>query len=97
MNSRFVAKSENLLTKNVRFQYAGLMCKRWLALRSELVGNLVVLLAGILAVYYRDAVTAGWVGLTVSYAMSVTETFNWVLVNGKIEKLYFDTIGLVGS
>ena len=26
------------------------MCKRWLALRSELVGNLVVLLAGILAV-----------------------------------------------
>ena len=53
------------------------MCKRWLSLRSELTGNLVVLLAAVLAVAQRSAVSAGWVGLAVSFAMSVTETFNW--------------------
>ncbi len=67
---------------NLRHAYAAAMCRRWLALRSELTGNLVVLLAALLAVGQRNSVTAGWVGLTVSFAMSVTETFNWVLLNG---------------
>ena len=40
-----------------------------------------MLLAAVLAVVQSDVVTAGWVGLTVSYAMSVTETFNMVLVS----------------
>ncbi len=67
---------------NLRHAYASAMCRRWLSLRSEMTGNAVVLLAAVLAVAQRHAVTAGWVGLTVSFAMSVTETFNWVLLNG---------------
>ena len=51
------------------------------------MGNVFVLVASLLAVSSRDAVTAGWVGLTVSYAMSITETFQWVLNNAtKIEE-----------
>ncbi len=79
---RFVSESEALVQSNLRHQYAASMCKRWLSLRSELTGNAVVLLAAVLAVAQRHQVTAGWVGLAVSFAMSVTETFNWVLVNG---------------
>ena len=63
------------------------MCKRWLALRSELVGNFVVLIAGVLAVYHMDTMSAAWVGLTVSFAMSITETFHCVLNNGENEHI----------
>ena len=27
----------------------------------------------------RDTLTAGWAGLTISFALSITENFNWVL------------------
>ncbi len=75
--TRFFSESAALIEQNLRHQYAASMCKRWLSLRSELTGNLVVLLAAVLAVAQRSAVSAGWVGLAVSFAMSVTETFNW--------------------
>lgn len=80
--SRFFSESLALIQQNLQFQYYSIVCRRWLGLRSELIGNGVVLLAALLAVSQSDAVTAGWVGLTISYALSVTETFNWVLING---------------
>ena len=85
---RFSAESAVLVGKNLHFQYVSQMMRRWLSLRSDLVGNVVVLLAGLLAVAQKDAVTAGWVGLTISYAMSATETFQWVLNHGtRVEEL----------
>ncbi len=71
-----------LLEENLRHSYALAMCRRWLSLRSELTGNMSVLLASMLAVAQRGAVSAGWSGLAVSLAMGVTETFNCVLNNG---------------
>jgi len=50
------------------------MIKRWLAVRLELVGNSIVFFAALSAVLFRDIsghITAGLVGLSVSYALSV--------------------------
>lgn len=46
---------------------------RWLAVRLELVGNLIVFCSALFAVFYRESgsVTAGLVGLSVAYALSV--------------------------
>lgn len=83
----FTDEFESRVQENLRFQYASVMATRWLSLRSEALGNIVVLVAALVAVGQRSALTAGWVGLSITYALSITETFNWVLQNGcKLEE-----------
>ena len=54
----------------------------WLAIRLELVGTLFISLACLLAVWNRaihgaDMQFAGLAGLSISYALSVTQSLNW--------------------
>uniref|UniRef100_A0A183G4D0 ABC transporter domain-containing protein n=1 Tax=Heligmosomoides polygyrus TaxID=6339 RepID=A0A183G4D0_HELPZ len=55
--------------------------KEWLAVRLELVGNLIVMFSALFAVLFRDSpgLTAGLVGLSVSYALNITQTLNWAV------------------
>ena len=55
------------------------MANRWLAVRLETVGNLIIFCAALLAVLGKDSLTPGLVGLSVSYALSVTQTLNWLV------------------
>lgn len=52
---------------------------RWLAVRLEMVGNLIIFFAALFAVLSRDTVDPGTVGLSVSYALQITQTLNWLV------------------
>uniref|UniRef100_A0A158Q7H0 Multidrug resistance-associated protein 1 n=1 Tax=Elaeophora elaphi TaxID=1147741 RepID=A0A158Q7H0_9BILA len=78
---RFIHESQDRLDKNIVIQYHSLVANRWLAVRLELVGNLIVFCSALFAVFYRESgsVTAGLVGLSVAYALSITQTLNWAV------------------
>uniref|UniRef100_A0A7E4ZTZ1 Multidrug resistance-associated protein 1 n=1 Tax=Panagrellus redivivus TaxID=6233 RepID=A0A7E4ZTZ1_PANRE len=68
--------------KFIRIKYMNLLANRWLAVRLELIGNLVVFFAAIFAVlsnYWGWISSAGLVGLSVSYALNVTEVLNFAV------------------
>ena len=62
------------------------MCCRWLAIRLEFVGNMIIFFAALFAVIqhnYQDTlnlhVSPGLVGLSISYSLSITQTLNWLV------------------
>ncbi|RXM92016.1 Canalicular multispecific organic anion transporter 1, partial [Acipenser ruthenus] len=59
---------------------------RWLAVRLELVGILMIFLAALFMVYNKDSMDSGTVGLAMSYALNITATLNfWVRKACEIE------------
>ncbi|KAJ1364190.1 Multidrug resistance-associated protein 1 [Parelaphostrongylus tenuis] len=77
----FVKESERRVDENLATYYPSIVANRWLAVRLELVGNLIVMSSALFAVLFRDSpgLTAGLVGLSVSYALNITQTLNWAV------------------
>ncbi|KAI9249020.1 multi drug resistance-associated protein MRP [Sporodiniella umbellata] len=81
--ARFTFENENRLDDNQRAYYPSISCNRWLAVRLEFMGSVIILSAALFAVlgilYGGSTIDAGLVGLSVSYALSVTQALNWVI------------------
>ncbi|VDL80974.1 unnamed protein product [Nippostrongylus brasiliensis] len=63
----------------VRCRYLAPATARWLTLRLELIGNIMVFACAVLVSLFNemDLITAGEVGLCVSYALSITDLMNF--------------------
>lgn len=76
---RFVQESNQRVDHNQMCYYPSTISNRWLAVRLELCGNLIVLSAALFAVFGSDHLDGGIVGLSLSYALSITATMNWMV------------------
>nr|XP_034960244.1 canalicular multispecific organic anion transporter 2 [Zootoca vivipara] len=75
----FVHLSDMKVNDNQRSYYPGIVSNRWLGIRVEFVGNCVVFFAALFAVLSKNSLSAGLVGLSVSYALQVTMSLNWMV------------------
>ncbi|NWR82496.1 MRP3 protein, partial [Furnarius figulus] len=75
----FVDISDLKVDENQKSYYPGIVSNRWLGIRVEFVGNCMVLFAALFAVIGRNSLNAGLVGLSVSYALQVTLSLNWMV------------------
>ncbi|NXL86149.1 MRP3 protein, partial [Alectura lathami] len=75
----FIDTSDLKVDENQKSHYPGIVSNRWLGIRVEFVGNCVVLFAALFAVIGKNSLNAGLVGLSVSYALQVTLSLNWMV------------------
>ena len=78
---RFISESNTRVDYNQVCYYPSVCANRWLAIRLELCGNIITLFATVFAVLGRDSFreNPGFVGLIITYALSVTQTLNWLV------------------
>uniref|UniRef100_A0A4Y0ASL4 ABC-type glutathione-S-conjugate transporter n=1 Tax=Anopheles funestus TaxID=62324 RepID=A0A4Y0ASL4_ANOFN len=79
VQDRFITESDEKVDSNQLCYCPSIIANRWLAVRLEMVGNLIILFAGLFAVLGRETMNAGLVGLSVSYALQITQTLNWLV------------------
>ncbi|XP_008197317.2 multidrug resistance-associated protein 1 isoform X4 [Tribolium castaneum] len=77
---RFIKESEHRVDVNQVCYYPSIISNRWLAVRLEMIGNLIIFFAALFSVLGRDeSQNAGLVGLSVTYSLQITQTLNWLV------------------
>jgi len=72
--------SEDEVDHNLVFYFASIASNRWLGFRLEFVGACIVFAAAMFAVVGRTSgISGGLVGLSISYALQVTSSLNWMV------------------
>ncbi|MGH0158147.1 UNVERIFIED_CONTAM: hypothetical protein FKN15_054438 [Acipenser sinensis] len=83
---QFINQNKQVVNENLVCYYNNVISNRWLAVRLELVGILMIFLAALFMVYNKDSMDSGTVGLAMSYALNITATLNfWVRKACEIE------------
>nr|DBA34431.1 TPA: hypothetical protein GDO54_001990 [Pyxicephalus adspersus] len=83
---RFIGQNKDVVNENLVCYYNNVISNRWLAVRLEFLGNLMVFFAALFAIQAGDKLTSGIVGLSITYALNITQTLNfWVRKACEIE------------
>ena len=83
---RFIQENSQRVNENNIYYFSGtVVAARWLGIRLEFLGALIVFAASLLAVLSRDDLQSGLVGLAVSSSLSVTGKLH-IFLHRKSEK-----------
>lgn len=74
---RFLAESEDRVGHNLEAYFPSMTSNRWLAVRLEFLGSLIILGASSLSIF--SSLDPALCGLALSYALSTTQSLNWVV------------------
>ncbi|KAJ7126538.1 P-loop containing nucleoside triphosphate hydrolase protein [Mycena crocata] len=77
----FIKANQRHIDRNQIAYLPSISVNRWLSVRLEIVGALIILVVAVLAMValITTGVDAGLVGLVLSYAMNATSSFNWAV------------------
>ncbi|KAK6042918.1 hypothetical protein COOONC_19577 [Cooperia oncophora] len=70
----------------IKCKHCSVMADRWLAIRLEFIGNLVIFFAALFAVISKEfgwVTSPGIIGVSVSYALNITEMLNFGIRQNK--------------
>ncbi|KAJ6662481.1 hypothetical protein lerEdw1_011895 [Lerista edwardsae] len=83
---RFIKQNKDVINENLVCFYNNVISNRWLAVRLEFLGNVMVFCAALLALFAGKKVDSATVGLSISYALNITQSLNfWVRKACEIE------------
>ena len=61
---------------NHRIYYPNINAVRWLTVRLEFLGYFIVFLSALFAIVFRDTLSPGLVGVSITSALTITNTLN---------------------
>ncbi|XP_004749563.1 ATP-binding cassette sub-family C member 2 isoform X1 [Mustela putorius furo] len=76
---RFLQHNERQIDTNQKCVFSWIVSNRWLAIRLELIGNLIVFFSSLMMVIYKDNLRGDTVGFVLSNALNITQTLNWLV------------------
>lgn len=79
---RFSLENEWRVDANLRAFFPSISANRWLAVRLEFLGSIIILAAAgfaIISVSVGSGLSAGMIGLSMSYALQITQSLNWIV------------------
>ncbi|CAF3899223.1 unnamed protein product [Adineta steineri] len=76
VQQRFIDMSDKFMDRNQSCQFASSVANRWLGVRLEMIASLIILFTAVASVFIRDHLTAGTVGLMITYALQITNSLN---------------------
>ncbi|KAE8553094.1 hypothetical protein EYB25_004473 [Talaromyces marneffei] len=79
---RFAMENEWRMDANNRAFFPSISANRWLAVRLEFIGSIVILSAAVLSIISvstGSGLSGGMVGLAMSYALQITQSLNWIV------------------
>ena len=71
--------NEAYVDRNQACYHPNIAASRWLSIRLEMLGNVIILFAALFAVIGRDGLDPGLVGLSLTYASQITMTLNMLI------------------
>nr|XP_047130820.1 multidrug resistance-associated protein 1-like isoform X2 [Hydra vulgaris] len=86
LNDEFISENESKIDFNQEASFPIICSNRWLALRLETFGHLITFFAALFCIIQQESLSPGLVGLSISYALQVTQTLNWLVrVSSELE------------
>ncbi|XP_008047221.1 multidrug resistance-associated protein 1-like, partial [Carlito syrichta] len=83
---RFIQQNKEMVNEYLICYYNNVISNRWLSVRLEFLGNLMVFFVALLAVLAGTSIDSAMVGLSISYALNITHSLNfWVRKTCEIE------------
>uniref|UniRef100_A0A8C0EKF6 MRP1 protein n=1 Tax=Bubo bubo TaxID=30461 RepID=A0A8C0EKF6_BUBBB len=83
---RFIRKHNDVVYENLVYFYNNVISNRWLSVRLEFLGNLMVFFAALFVALAGNTVSSSTVGLSISYALNIIQSLNfWVRKACEIE------------
>ncbi|KAJ3129883.1 hypothetical protein HK098_007637 [Nowakowskiella sp. JEL0407] len=76
---RFIKINEDNLRENIKAYYLIFVAQRWITVRLEFIGGLLVFAAGLFGILARDYILPSYLGLSLSYALQVTQMLNFCI------------------
>ncbi|KAE8250825.1 hypothetical protein A4X13_0g4355 [Tilletia indica] len=80
--TRFIATSDSRVDRNQECYLPTVTSNRWLAVRIEAIGSIIILVASLMAVIVKvtnGKMDAGLLGLMMSQTLNTTQALNWVV------------------
>ncbi|KAM6386857.1 LOW QUALITY PROTEIN: multidrug resistance-associated protein 1-like [Alca torda] len=75
---RIIRKDNDVVYENLVYFYNNVISNRWLSVRLEFLGNLMVFFAALFVVLAGNTVSSSTVGLSISYALNIIRLNFWV-------------------